>query len=155
MAESNYSVDRVEGATAPSSANAGGSVGDDCPSGERSSEYSCFCEVCGVVFGSNNGLSLHQRSKHSEWYHQRKLPVFTKPGWSRDEIVLVAREEIRLVWAARQSGIGAGRIRVNADLCRAFVNKKMDSIKYIRQTKEYKALLSRLEVTMAVERGWV
>ena len=32
------------------------------------------------------------------------------------------------------------------------MNRKMDSIKYIRQTKDYKALLSKLEVTMAEER---
>ena len=66
--------------------------------------------------------------------------------------MLVASEEIRLVWAARERGIGAGRIRMNADLCRTFFNRKLDSIKYIRKTDNYKALRSRLEVTMAEER---
>ena len=65
MAEGNYSVNRVEGATAPSSANAGVSVGDDCLCREKSLE-TCFCEVCGVVFGTNMGVSQHQRWKHSE-----------------------------------------------------------------------------------------
>ena len=151
MAESNYSVSLVEGATAPSSATACTSVGDDCPSSVPFPDHSCFCEVCGVAFGSDSGLSLHQRAKHGEWYHQRRLPVFVRPGWSREEIVLVARAEIRLVWAARQSGMGEGRIRVNADLCRQFVNRKMDAIKYIRQTKAYKELLRKLEITMAEE----
>jgi len=40
----------------------------------------------------------------------------------------VAREEIRLVRVARAKGV-TGRVNVNADLCRVFPHRSMDSVK--------------------------
>ena len=70
-----YSATEREGATAPSSTSSSAGVVD--------LPVSVSCEICGVPFGSGRGLSLHQRVNHSEWYHARKGPVFTRPGWSR------------------------------------------------------------------------
>ena len=82
---------------------------------------------------------------------KKKGPAFVRPGWSRDEIVLLVRAEIHLVWEARKRGQEEGRVRVNADLCRRFPSKKRDSIVNVRNTKNYRDLRSRLEGTMIEE----
>ena len=57
--------------------------------------------------------------------------------------MLLAREEFRLVWAARTRGEGEGQDRVNADLRRTFTYRLLDSVKYMRKTNAYKVLRSR------------
>ena len=77
MAERNCSATDIEGATAPSSASSGAGAGDDCPSVEDP-PGTATCEVCDVKFRTGRGLSLHQRSRHPEWYHERKGPAFVR-----------------------------------------------------------------------------
>ena len=133
MSESNYSAIEREGATAPSSASSGAGTGDDRPSVEDP-PGTATCEVCGLKFGSGSGLSLHQRSRHQECYHARKAPAFVRPGWSRDEMVLLVRAEVRLVREPRRNGQEEGRVCVTVDLCRLFPTKKKDSIVNVRKT---------------------
>ena len=73
---------------------------------------------------SKRGLSQHERKAHPEQY----VPTVNRRGWSEDECVLVAREEIRLVRVARAKGV-TGSVNVNADLCRVFPHRSMDSVK--------------------------
>ena len=47
---------RVEGATVPSSTAANAGAWENCPS--VSQPTTCFCEVCGVVFGSEEVCRL-------------------------------------------------------------------------------------------------
>ena len=150
MSEVNYSENEREGATAPSSASSGAGTGDDRPSVEDPLG-TATCEVCGLRFGSGRGLSLHQRSRHQEWYHARRGPAFVRPGWSREEMVLLVRAEVRLVREARRNGHDEGRVRVNAELCRLFPTKKKDCIINVRKTKNYKELRARIELEVVVD----
>ena len=150
MSEVNYSENEREGATAPSSASSGAGTGDDRPSVEDPLG-TATCEVCGLTFGSGRGLSLHQRSRHQEWYHARRGPAFVRPGWSREEMVLLVRAAVRLVREARRNGHDEGRVRVNAELCRLFPTKKKDSIINVRKTKNYKELRARIELEVVVD----
>ena len=149
MAEHNCSVTNLEGATAPSSASSGAGAGDDCPSVEDP-PGTATCEVCGAKYGSGRGLSQHQRSRHPEWYHERKGPAFVRPGWTRDEMVLLVRGEVQLVRAARQRGED-GRVKVDAELARRFPTKKKDSIVNVRKTQNYRDLRARLETEIGEE----
>ena len=56
----------------------------------------------------------------------------------------MAREEIRLGEVARAKG-NMSRIKVNADLCRAFPHRTLDAVKGLRKTSAYKTLLGSLE----------
>ena len=149
MAERNCSATYIEGATAPSSASSGVGAGDDCPE-VVDPPGTATCEVCDAKYRTGRGLSLHQRSRHPEWYHSRKGPAFVRPGWTREEMVLLVRGEVRLVRAARRRG-EEGRVKVNAELCRQFPGKKRDSIVNVRKTKNYRDLRARLEIELEEE----
>ena len=96
------------------------------------------CVVCQRSYKSKSSLGLHQR------YHANNIQQTVRQGWSHEERVLVAREEIRLGEVARVKG-NTSRIRVNADLCRAFPHRSMDAVKCLRKTSVYKTLLASLE----------
>ena len=102
------------------------------------------CVVCQRVYNSKSSLGLHQRQGHPEWYNANNIPQTKRHGWSHEESVLVAREEIRLGEVARAKG-NTSRIRVNADLCRAFPHRSLDAVKGRRKTSAYKTLLVSLE----------
>ena len=104
------------------------------------------CEVCGKEFQTQRSMSQHQRLSHPEFYHAKNIPRVVRQGWSNEECVLVAWEELRLVEAGKAKGITT-RIRVNADLCRVFPHRSMDSIKGLRKQGEYVALRSKLDCT--------
>ena len=102
------------------------------------------CVACHRKYQSKSSLGLHQRQAHPQWYHAYYIPHILRQGWSHEEMVLVAREEIRLGVVARAKG-NKSRIRVNADLCRAFPHRSMDVVKALRKTSVYKTLLVTLE----------
>ncbi|RLJ22762.1 hypothetical protein DJ031_00280 [bacterium endosymbiont of Escarpia laminata] len=156
----------IEGATAPSSVtvedenvtspnvvnreNVGG------PSGVLP------CQVCGRSFGSQRGLSLHQRMKHPEWFHGVRIADVSRSGWSTDEMIVVAREEIRLVEAGKMVQGPNVKIRVNFDLFRKFPERTADAIKGLRKSEKYKNLRERLmsgaspvEFPIEYEKPWL
>ena len=53
------------------------------------------CVECQRKYKSKSSLGLHQRQAHPEWYHTNNIQQTVKQGWSHEERVLVAREEIR------------------------------------------------------------
>ena len=101
------------------------------------------CKLCGKRFASARGLSQHERKEHPEHYHSANIPKVVREGWSNDECVLVAREELRLVREGYKRG-STRRVNVNADLCRAFPQRSMDSIKGLRKNLKYLSLRTRL-----------
>ena len=87
------------------------------------------CGVCGMIFPTHTGASQHERLVFPEWYHSIRIHLVTKSGWSEDEMVLVAREENRLVAEGRHlCGNMAANPRVNQDLFRAFPGRSADAI---------------------------
>ena len=131
-----------EGAAAPSSTPADLQDGD---AGQgRVRLHACeFCEF--VTYQISRSVALHQRDKHPEEYHVKNIPQAIKVGWSNEEKVLVAREELRLVAAARKRDRDVTRIHVNADLCRAFTHRSMEAIKGLRKQRVYQTLRSSLD----------
>ncbi|CAB4020586.1 reverse transcriptase [Paramuricea clavata] len=71
---------------------------DTFPIGENDNTYSIFvCQYCQKVYKTDRGLALHQRSKHDEIYHASNVRKARKKArWDDEELVLLAREEIRL-----------------------------------------------------------
>ena len=130
-----------EGAAAPSSTPA--SVQDSDTGQGRVRTHAC--EYCKVTYQTSRSLALHQRDKHPEAYHASNIPQEIKARWSDEEKVLVAREELRLVAAARRRDRSASRIYVNADLCRAFPHRSLESIKGLRKQRAYQTLRSALD----------
>ena len=115
-------------ATASGSAEAEITIGDGVEgggeAGATSSTYGT-CGLCGIVFPTTQ----HERLVHPEWYHGKRMNLLTRAGWSDDEMVLVAREENRLVEKGRIiCGINSANIRVNQDLFRAFPERPADAI---------------------------
>ena len=102
------------------------------------------CKLCGRRFPSRRGLSQHERKAHAESYHREHIPVVLRRGYSQEESVLVAREELRLVGIARAKGVTT-RVNANADLCRAFPHRSLKSIKGLRKNVQYTLLVRRLE----------
>ena len=105
------------------------------------------CGVCGMRFPTRRGASQHERQVHQEWFHGVRLHLVSKSGWFEDEMVLVAREENRLVAVGRQFCSNmAANIRVNADLCKAFPSRSADAIKGLRRQAKYRELRDRLSL---------
>ena len=102
------------------------------------------CGECGKEFQTQRNLSQPQRLSHPEYYHAKNIPHVVRQGWSHEECVLVAREELRLVEAGKAKGLTT-RIRVNADLCRVFPHRLMDYIKGLIKQDAYLALRSKLD----------
>ena len=94
-------------------------------------------------FPSKRGLSLHQMSAHPDIYHREKIPTVVRKGWSHDECVFVAREELRLVGEARKRWV-RNRVNVNADLCRACPHRSLEAIKGLRKNDKYITLREKL-----------
>ena len=94
-------------------------------------------------FPSKRGLSLHQSGAHPDIYHREKIPTVVRKGWSHDECVFVAREELRLVGEARKRWV-RNRVNVNADLCRACPHRSLEAIKGLRKNDKYITLRETL-----------
>ena len=64
----------------------------------------------------------------------------TRAGWYDDEMVLVAREENRLVEKGRILCGNSANIMVNQDLLRAFPERSVVAIRGLRKTPKYRQL---------------
>ena len=103
-------------ASAEAEITIGDGVEGDGEAGATSSTYGT-CGLCGIVFPTTRGASQHERLVHPEWYHGKRMNLLTRAGWSDDEMVLVAREENRLVEKGRIiCGNNSANIRVNQNL---------------------------------------
>ena len=120
------------------------------------------CGMCGKLFPNKRGASQHERLVHPEEYHRTRMHDLAKSGWPNDELVLVAREENRLVARARSlCGDQTYYPRVNQDLFRAFPGRSADAIRCLRKTARYKEVRDRLalggspvEDPIGYERPW-
>ena len=94
-----------------------------------------------MLFPTRWGTSQHERLVYPKWYHETRIHQVTR---SEDEMVLVAREENRLVAKGRLCGNMAFNHRVNQDLFRAFPGRSADAIRSLGKTMKYRKLQNRL-----------
>ena len=96
------------------------------------------CRSCGRSFATKIGLGQHERRAHAADYHSG-LEIGRRTGnkrrWSHEEKVLVAREEIRLCGESRN---------LNLELSLVLPDRTFESIKGLRKSPAYRALVSEL-----------
>ena len=96
--------------------------------------------ACAGLFSPPSGINHSTRG----WYSSNgtRIHLVTKSGWTEDEMVLVAREEDRLVEKGRHlCGNESANITVNQDL---FPNRSADAIRGLRKSVKYHAMRDRL-----------
>lgn len=111
----------------------------------------CWCEECKKAYKSKGGLALHRRSKHAEAYHEevaKEVNEGTKKRWDREESVVMARQELKL--------LGTGKkVFINQELVKCMPGRTLEAIKGQRKSAEYRALLVELgkqpQVTVATD----
>ena len=122
--------------TARGTAGEGAEAGEPTYSFPSGAHWYGKCGMCGKVFPNKRSATQHERLVHPEEYHRTRVHELAKSGWPDDELVLVAREENRLVARARSlCGDQTYYPRVNQDLFRAFPGRSADAIRCLRKTK--------------------
>lgn len=104
------------------------------------------CRQCSRVFTSIRGLNVHRRSKHPLEYHEENVPVRgPKVRWDHEELVLLAREKIRL----RE----LGSRNMNQLLHAVFPHRTIESIKGVRRknNRKYQDIVQALTAELSVE----
>ena len=103
----------------------------------RDSPASLSCRDGGRLYGTQRGLSQHVRHVHPNTYYDRDGPICLKKArWDNEEILVMARQEIRL----RRSGVS----NINQQLVNCMSGRTLQAIKGKRKSQAYKDLLSGL-----------
>ena len=98
------------------------------------------------MFKSKWGLTVHMHKMHEECFHAENVPeARVKPRWDDEELVLLAREEIRL--------IKIGVKNVNQELMKVLPHRSLQSIKGVQRSsnKKYQNLLLDIHSEPEVE----
>lgn len=106
------------------------------------------CPVCAASFGRRGALLQHMRNRHALRYHEEQLPQEQKKAqWSREELVVLAREEVRLTARCRP---------VNSGLRMLFPFRTIEAIKGQRRQPAYRALVREFkrDARMGAVDGW-
>lgn len=102
----------------------------------QSGVYGDTTELTGGQF--SQGTVAAQKSGHAEFYHRNHVSAVKKARWSDEEMVLVAREDIRL----EEAGVSKPSI----DLFGRFRGRTADAIKCMRRSEKYKTLRERFSL---------
>ena len=106
------------------------------PAGEPATQV--LCDTCGRSFDTKRGLGVHRRRAHKEEYHRTHVPApRVKATWSDEELVLLARAEIKLRDVVPST---------NDAMALRFSSRSKEGIKGQRnKSARYRAILERLE----------
>ena len=93
------------------------------------------CQDCGRLFDTQRGLSQHQRTVHPDSYYDAAgVAQRRKRRWDREESVLMAREESRL--------IAHGVSNINQELVKCVPGRTLEAIKSQRRNAAYRDILA-------------
>lgn len=103
-----------------------------------SSTLQFVCQECGRIFDKLRGLSQHRRKAHPDTYGAAPdMPVARrKARWDREESVLMAREELRL--------LRLGVKNVNQELVKSVPGRTLEAIKGQRRSSAYREILDSI-----------
>ena len=88
------------------------------------------CADCRKCYKTERGLNVHRRRLHEENYHSENVPApHVKVRWDHEELVLLAREELRLT--------ALGVRFINKELQAFMPNRTLEAIKGIRRKSSY------------------
>jgi len=97
------------------------------------------CSDCGRLFDSVRNLSQHRRLVHTSGYYDavvKQVKVSKKSRWDHEEMVLMAREELRL--------IKRGVSNMNQELTKVMSGRTLEAIRGRRRALDYKQLVEKL-----------